>query len=597
MCCVLLCSCGYAQGIKQQAAQQQKQQQYEQERKKNELKEAARIKSAQLKLSDLLQLLQNKDENAIEPFMSGHGWKPAVEIWGMDDYAGVVGTYQRKMPDHTVQGWYFRTDREESYIFVFSHPRYFNLILYKSSGRLQFKKTDFTDKGYKLTATSNHLDLVRKFGKPYSAYSDSAYEAIFLNGYDENESYFVMYNFKQVESLQQEKKREEQEAKEREAKFQECLQKAQQAYNQSQWMVAKQAFDEALALKPEIKEQFSKQIAIIEQRFSEELAAIKIDSLCQEAEELFKRHQYQEAKRKWEEALLITPNKQTEFIQSRINQVANMEQYLADRNTKQYDYKEFDLKGYRSKDENIKTALKNVLFAQKEEIPHTTIQLICAVDTLGNTTSYYTISLPNKNIETFLSGLVDSLKLNPCVLNDYTFSAKAEFVYEISANQVLEKVVVDGRKVNNNSFLDKVPFGKYTINNCNININGDAYTKNNLMKARTHGPANALLSVLVPGLGDHRVSYGERKGIWVGLLAYTGVGLGLPGVLFTSGEVFASSCAFLAMGAGFWIYDIIWVAVKGKKNVKAMKAYKQSHFGAFYEPNVQAGGLSYMVRF
>ncbi|MDR0612730.1 MAG: hypothetical protein LBG45_04510 [Dysgonamonadaceae bacterium] len=47
----------------------------------------------------------------------------------------------------------------------------------------------------------------------------------------------------------------------------------------------------------------------------------------------------------------------------------------------------------------------------------------------------------------------------------------------------------------------------------------------------------------------------------------------------------------LIVGGFIWISDIIWVASTGAENTKAQKAYRQSHLGAYYDPNIQATGL------
>ena len=128
------------------------------------------------------------------------------------------------------------------------------------------------------------------------------------------------------------------------------------------------------------------------------------------------------------------------------------------------------------------------------------------------------------------------------------------------------------------------------------------------------GPENALFSLLVPGLGDHRVTFGKKKGIGIALATYGLIGTGVGLKLYSNSEYKKYHAAteqsamdkhydsannankycyvFIGAGAAVWIYDIIWVAVKGAKNKKEQNAWKQSHVGLYYNPEWKATGLT-----
>lgn len=55
--------------------------------------------------------------------------------------------------------------------------------------------------------------------------------------------------------------------------------------------------------------------------------------------------------------------------------------------------------------------------------------------------------------------------------------------------------------------------------------------------------------------------------------------------------------ACVGTGALIWLYDIIWVWKTGAENTKAAKAYKNSHLGVYYQPDLNATGLSYTINF
>jgi hypothetical protein len=147
------------------------------------------------------------------------------------------------------------------------------------------------------------------------------------------------------------------------------------------------------------------------------------------------------------------------------------------------------------------------------------------------------------------------------------------------------------------------------------------------------GPSNALLSLLIPGLGDRRVSYGERSGATVALITYGLIGAGVGLKVYANKEYAkyqeivpenindnpyylgdnisaeakkhkdnadVANIGFYAgvgLGALFWVSDIIWVWKKGAANVREQKAYKWSNLGFYCEPNLRATGLSYTINF
>ena len=160
--------------------------------------------------------------------------------------------------------------------------------------------------------------------------------------------------------------------------------------------------------------------------------------------------------------------------------------------------------------------------------------------------------------------------------------------------------------------------GNYVLNLNQVTINGKStYNNSNVAKySNTGGASNAFLSLLVPGLGDHRVSYGKKSGVGTALWTYGLIGAGV-GLKFYSNSEYKkyhaateqtamdkhyeaanySNQAFygcVIAGGIIWISDIIWVWSTGAKNTKA---YKNSHLSAFYQPNLNATGLSYTINF
>lgn len=133
----------------------------------------------------------------------------------------------------------------------------------------------------------------------------------------------------------------------------------------------------------------------------------------------------------------------------------------------------------------------------------------------------------------------------------------------------------------------------------------------------TDGPANAWLSLLVPGLGDHRVTKGQKKGVYTALLTYACIGAGVYCKIGANDEYAQYHAATeqtvmdehydnakylngwfytcVGVGAAIWVYDIIWVWNKGAQNKKAWD--RQPRLGFYYEPNLKAPGLTYTYKF
>jgi hypothetical protein len=252
---------------------------------------------------------------------------------------------------------------------------------------------------------------------------------------------------------------------------------------------------------------------------------------------------------------------------------------------------------------------------------------------LGNAISNYTASVQNKNLNALLDRLSKNIKLKRCFVNGYTTLAKAEFTYTLEYNHSIISVknTPGGASSNHKDFGiyrstisselgGNAPYGKYTFDMNKTTINEQVFDNSKLMKMSSSGGAsNAWLSLLVPGLGNHRVSYGKKNGVGVAISTYALIGGGI-GLKFYSNSEYKkyhsateqsamdnhykkanhSNQAFygcLIVGGAIWISNIIWVASTGAKNAKAAKAYRKSHLGAYYDPDFKATGLSYTINF
>ena len=146
----------------------------------------------------------------------------------------------------------------------------------------------------------------------------------------------------------------------------------------------------------------------------------------------------------------------------------------------------------------------------------------------------------------------------------------------------------------------------------NNNLHGE-------LEKKIHGPSNAFLSILVPGLGVHKVTGKEKNGVGRAVAVYGIVGASIGCKLWSNSEykkyhdateqsvmdkhynmANGLNKAFyigMTIGATIWLYDIIWVAAKGAKNRKEQKPWQQGNLGFYYNPKLNVSGLSYTINF
>ncbi|MDR1170621.1 MAG: hypothetical protein LBK97_07295 [Prevotellaceae bacterium] len=642
LCCILLTATyGNAQGIKQQQKQQQqrqqqeqqqqeqkkrqeqqRQQQYEREQREKKHAEETRIEKAQLNLNDLLQLLQSKDADYVDAYLTDRGWKlHSTSVKETNDYDREI------LSDYKMVTWSFdknpNDDLARSWFYFYLYPNYDNAIAYTIADEAQLDKlksvlvpngyeriypTDIIERGLESVYRNDFYEV--NFKKQLKKQSDE--------GADINYSFFI-YNYKQIEERKAEAERLAREATEKERKYRNAVQRAEDAHSQKQYATARQAYTEAATVKPENAE------------ISDKIAAVDIDAYCQDAENYFRNKQYGKAREEYGKALSIRPNLRTDYINGKIAEIDALTLFLKERTYRQYDYKKIEPVDYNAKNRYIENELQRNLLAGGETLPKTIVNFECATDTFGITASDFSASIRNKNLNTILERLNRDINLKPCFVNAYPVNAKAEFNYTIEYNHSLVtlKKGINDIVPNSRDFYPKsidndlvsAPYGKYTFDVNRIIINGQEYNNNKLIKMRgTSGPSNALLSLLVPGLGDSRVVYGGKKrGITVALATYGLIGAGIGCKIYSDSEYkkyheasiyddidtyYRNANDFNKMfytcvgtGAILWLYDIVWVCVKGAKNKKEFNAWKRSYLSVYSEPNLRANGLSYTINF
>lgn len=173
-------------------------------------------------------------------------------------------------------------------------------------------------------------------------------------------------------------------------------------------------------------------------------------------------------------------------------------------------------------------------------------------------------------------------------------------------------------------------YGNFTFQNMVSSVDYSTRSGFHLTKFNGRGgPANALLSLVVPGLGRHRVTYGRQTGAGTAVFFYlfAGGSLGLrywsihdnPNNIknnmdlnnyFSFGKynnasfadmkngktkkiLYYTSYAMAGVAAIIYVSDVLYTLIRGSVNVANQKKYKKWSIGVFYEPASKTPILQY----
>lgn len=165
-------------------------------------------------------------------------------------------------------------------------------------------------------------------------------------------------------------------------------------------------------------------------------------------------------------------------------------------------------------------------------------------------------------------------------------------------------------------------YGTFTFKNATSLVDNQSRSGFHMMKySGTGGPANALLSLVVPGLGRHRVTYGRQTGagttVFFYLLAGGSLGLRYWSIhnnplnvnnnmdlknFFSIGKYnkdsfadmekgqpkrifYYTSYAMAGVAAIIYVSDVLYTLIRGSVNLAHQNKYKKWSVGVFYEPD------------
>ena len=328
----------------------------------------------------------------------------------------------------------------------------------------------------------------------------------------------------------------------------------------------------------------------------------EIITIQSKANDYFDDKKYDLALDNYKSILLL--DKSNTFAYERTKQIQEIKNILAKRSTTVFSYKNTNKNDLIQFQNLLLDDIKLQINKHKEGYLNLTFYI--SFDTLGNNLSTV------KNISTSLTGYSKNLSkitsngiLKPSNQGGYflasqkkvTFDVKwstAKSIYISNSKGIFQKEYLNQNFNSTKNFINKQPFkyGTYVFEIKDKEVNGKSYSNINLIKYRVIGPEAALFSMLMPGMGSLKVTYGKKGwGRFTYFLLSSGLAIGsklysdkqYKSYLAASSQAdidkyynnanISHKIALLSGGisASIYLYDIIWVISKGAKNLKHSK--------------------------
>jgi len=217
-----------------------------------------------------------------------------------------------------------------------------------------------------------------------------------------------------------------------------------------------------------------------------------------------------------------------------------------------------------------------------------------------NKSSFGDIKVSQQNYKPIIETSISQIKLNPSklcgkfttTLDDINLNFKWETYTSRFAYQKGKESTYSSYFKNQN-----LPYGTYILTVKEKELNNNRFKDIYISNIRTRGPFTAICSVILPGWGTRRVTYNEKKGWGRFSLVAAPLTLSLTSKFISNfyynkymnattqididtyfdlaNKRNKSSMIIGAVGAAFYMYDIVWVFGKGFKNGLNNKKIKE----------------------
>lgn len=396
-------------------------------------------------------------------------------------------------------------------------------------------------------------------------------------------------------------------------KFNDLISEARNNYQTKYYADALTKYNAAFAIYPEKEKGYTTEVDECRSRFNCRLGDIELD-----------RHQYSKAREYYNAALQLTSEFEEE-IENKLSLVDEVERLDNERKTTTYNYQTINNANYIYATNRLEELILE--YAKSHDLQPCTVTVSYRHTINGYETKEVNVSPDNYTLKSHLTTNAPSLP----VCEKYGLKLATTATIQIPVESVItnthtEKVnlreyrlcrIETKKRIESDVKSQMTKPGNYNIGSTTININGKPKSFQTLLSYKnTGGPSNALWSVLVPGLGRHRVTYGDKSGVWTTVGVYGLVAGGITLYLCSNSEydkyhqateqsemdkhfdnaqgLRGFAYATLAGAAAWWIYDIVDVYKEGKRNVSR---YGDNRAYVSYFPQNNGFGIGYTLNF
>ena len=343
------------------------------------------------------------------------------------------------------------------------------------------------------------------------------------------------------------------------------------------------------------------ELRLLEENRKQQIIKDSIAKILSFADLKFQNKEYNQAVLLYENILVLDSNHT--YSKNKINQINEILEFLKERNQKTYDYSQLENLGYKKNIQLIQDDLfKYINPLSKGKL---ILDIHFGFDTLGLNRSTYKIEGSNSNsYRSQFENVVKQFSLPIPSQFGYFVNASSDKRYDISwaSDEKLFRYTSNGTKQikgdvteielyqNYINTLDY--YGYYTIQSKSVIVNNESFLNSKVTSYYTKaGPANVIYSLILPGVGTKKVTYGEKgTGRMVTFLISSALAYGMNSYKNKKYDLYMNSMGdeslefyeqankankiFLTsvgLSTSIYIYDIFYVIGKGVKNKKNQK--------------------------
>lgn len=384
------------------------------------------------------------------------------------------------------------------------------------------------------------------------------------------------------------------------------ISKGDSLYNSKQYEKALSVFSKA--------KDCSKSVLLLQEKIKiteKKILDDKINTFQSKADVYFNDKKYDLAIDNYNSILLL--DKSNVYASERIKQIQQIKYFLDKRSTTVFSYKNTNTSDFFQFQNNLLDDVNLQVNKIKEGFLN--LNYLISYDTLGNNkSSVKNVSTSITGYSTYLSNIAQNGILKPASEGGYFLASRenltmdlrwstAKGSYKSNSKGKFQSDFIFQNQSIVESFINRQPFkyGKYVFEIKEKEFNGSSFSDINLIKFKTVGPEAALFSMLMPGAGTLKVTYGKKGwGRFTSFLLSSGLAIGSK--LYSNAQYksylaatnqteidkyynqanLSHKIALIsgAISASIYLYDIVWVISKGAKNLKSSKPLrKQLNFG------------------